>query len=161
MVENRKPPIYTGLKKHLEKEAGYAIWVPSDWTRFDMTEDHWGVIYSPYTDRYDTCFMAERFRLKFSVTEADVSLLADAFQEGIMALDGVDVEEVKSEGRKDVVILEAKFTFLENGQRRKRWVRNLYWGNGQLLFIAQGETVEDFDYWLPMFFNTMMTFELA
>lgn len=161
MTEGRKPPIYTGVTKHLEKEAGYAIWVPTDWTKFDMKEGHWGVIYSPYKDSYDTCFLAERFTVKYPVNEDDLPVLQQAFEEGIANLPGVAVEYTKAEGRKDVVILEARFTFLEGEHQRKRWVRNIYWGTGQLVFIAQGESIEDFEYWLPMFYNTMMSFELA
>jgi hypothetical protein len=39
-------------------------------------------------------------------------------------------------------------------------VRNIYWGDGQLILIAQGATVDEFQYWLPMFYNTMVTLEI-
>jgi hypothetical protein len=30
-----------------------------------------------------------------------------------------------------------------------------------LVLIAQGATPEEYEYWLPMFFNTMMTAEIG
>ena len=70
------------------------------------------------------------------------------------------IDETRYETGKMVVILEAKFTFTENGQQRKRWTKSMYWGEANLVFIAQGATVEDYEYWLPMFYNTMNAYEL-
>jgi aspartate/tyrosine/aromatic aminotransferase len=73
----------------------------------------------------------------------------------------VEIESFTYTPTSTLVTLEAKFTFLEGENRRKRWVRNIYWGNGQLVFIAQGATVKEYDYWLPMFYNTMVTFQVS
>jgi hypothetical protein len=161
MTERPENPIYYGITKHVDQEGGYAIWVPNNWTLFPMKEGRKGVIFSPYKDNFETCFLAESFRLKVSVIDADLPILQKAFEDGIRQLPGVEIEETKGDGVKDAIILEAKFTFIEGEHRRKRWVRNLYWGNGQLVFIAQGSNIEEFQYWLPMFFNIMMTFELT
>jgi hypothetical protein len=160
MTERPANPIYYGIYKHVNEEGGYGIWMPSDWVKFPMKEGRKGFIFSPNKDNFDTCLMTESFRLKVFVTEDDLPVLQSAFEEGIEKLPGVEIEEKKGEGTKDVIILEAKFTFLEGEHRRKRWVRNLYWGNGQLVLIAQGSDADEFQYWMPMFFNAMMTFEL-
>jgi len=60
-----------------------------------------------------------------------------------------------------VLIMEAKFSFTEDGLRRKRWVKNMYWHEANLILIAQGSTVEEYEYWLPMLFNCMHTYELG
>ena len=57
-------------------------------------------------------------------------------------------------------LFEAKFTFLEGDVRRKRWLRVVYWGEGQLIMMAQGATPEDYEYWMPMFYNSLMTVEI-
>jgi len=78
---------------------------------------------------------------------------------GIKALDGVEIE-AGSEAEyltHSLSFFEVRFTFLEGGVRRKRWIRNIYWGKNNYVLIAQGRTPEDFDYWLPMFYNIMMT----
>jgi len=161
MTEKRGNPIYTGVTKHADNESGYAIWLPSDWTKFEMKKDHRGWIFSPYKEHFNTSFTVEKIKLKYEAEPKDLPILQKGFEEGIKALPGVEIESIKGEALKYFVILEARFTFLEGETRRKRWVKTLYWGNGQLLLIAQGETPEDFDYWLPMFFNTMMTLEFA
>jgi len=77
-----------------------------------------------------------------------------------MRLPGVEVESQDESLSDSVNFFEARFTFLEGENRRKRWVRNIYWGDGQLILIAQGRTVEDFEYWLPMFYNTITTVQI-
>ena len=57
----------------------------------------------------------------------------------------------------DLVTLEARATYVEDGHLRKRWVRLLYRHSTQLRLIAQAASVEAFDYWEPMFFEAMRT----
>lgn len=160
MTETREPPRYRGLLKHSDEEGGFAVWVPSDWHRFDMAEGHRGVIYSPYPDNLNTTFLAEKRKLEYSVTEEDVPILREGFSKGLMALPGIEIERQDEVVTKTLITFEAEFTFLEEGTRRRRWVRNIYWGSGQLILIAQGATVEEYKYWLPMFYNTMVNFEI-
>jgi hypothetical protein len=159
-TEKQGNPRYTGMFMYIDPDKAFAIWLPTGWTKYEMKKGHHGVIFSPYPDHYDTSFTAEFHRLKFSVTNDDLPLLQESFEEGINALPGVEVEEFIYTPTTAIIALEAKFTFLEGENRRKRWVRNLYWGNGQLVFIAQGATPKEYDYWLPMFYNTMVTFQV-
>ena len=115
------------------------------------------MLFSPYIDDINTSFMVEKRRLKVSVTAEDMDVLREGFQHGIMKLPGVKVESQDESLSDSVNFFEARFTFLEDENRRKRWVRSIYWGDGLLIMIAQGRTVEDFEYWLPMFYNTIMT----
>jgi hypothetical protein len=126
-----------------------------------MVDDRRGVIFSPYPDDITTCFMAEQQTLEVSVKAKDLAVLRNGFLQGLEAMPGVEIESHdESVGSAGVIILEARFTFLDGEERRKRWVRISYWGTGQLTFIAQGATEEIFEYWLPAFFNIMMTVEL-
>jgi hypothetical protein len=163
MVEITKKtgnPRYTGMFQYTDPELAFAIWLPSDWTKFEMDPKHHGVIYSPYRDHFETSFTAEFHRLKFSVTNDDLEILKEGFEKGLNDLPGIEILEINYIPTATLITLEAKFTFMEGDVRRKRWVRNIYWGNGQLVFIAQGATVEDYEYWLPMFYNTMVTFQV-
>lgn len=156
--EEKPRPVYTGMKHHID-EAGFAIWVPSDWHKFELQGNHNGVLFSPYPDDFNTGLLAEKMKLEIEVTRDDLPILREAFLEGIRALDGVEIEDGSiDEYMTDALsFFEVRFSFLESGVRRKRWIRNIYWGRNHYILIAQGRTPADFDYWLPMFFNIMMT----
>lgn len=160
MTQKRKGPVYTGMRKHKDSEAGFSIWLPSDWHRTDMTGEHHGVIYSPYPNDINTCFAAEKKILDYKVTAEDVPAMRKSFEQALNEMPGVEIEMTDVTVTKTLIIFEAKFTFLEGEQRRKRWLRNVYWEEGQLILIAQGSTAEEYDYWLPMLFNTMTTVEV-
>ncbi len=153
-------PAYVGMTMHTDDKGGYAVWLPSDWVQFKLRRHHRGMLFSPYKDDINTSFLVEKRTLKVSVTSEDVDVLREGFQQGIKELAGVEIESQDEHLSDPIFLFEARFTFLEGENRRKRWVRNLYWGEGQLIMIAQGRTVEDFEYWLPMFYNTMVTVDI-
>ena len=161
MTADREYPRYKGMYKHIDQEGGYALWFSTDWHRFDMVEGRHGVIYSPYPDNLNTTFLAEKHKLAYSVTEKDVPILRQGFNEGLMALPEVEIEWQDETVTPTLITFEARFTFLENETRRKRWVRIIYWGSGQLVLIAQGANSDEFEHWLPMFYNTMVTIEIS
>ena len=156
--EQKKRPVYTGMKQHIDR-AGFVLWLPSDWHEFKLKGGHRGVLYSPYPDDFNTGLLAEKRKLKVKVNESDLPTLREAFMAGIKALDGVEIEAGSEDEylTHSLSFFEVRFTFLEGGVRRKRWIRNVYWGRNNYVLIAQGRTPEDFDYWLPMFYNIMMT----
>jgi hypothetical protein len=153
-------PAYVGMKLHHDDKGGYSVWLPSDWFEYKLRRHHRGMLFSPYKDDINTSFMVEKRRLKVKITPEDIDTLREGFQQGIKDLPGVEIESQNESLSDSINFFEARFTFLEGENRRKRWVRNIYWGDGQLILIAQGRTVEDFEYWLPMFFNTMTTTSL-
>ena len=53
--------------------------------------------------------------------------------------------------------LEYKYTFREECVMRRRWVRVFYLGTRETTMMAQGSTLERYDYWLPWFFEAMAT----
>ena len=159
MTEEKRDefPYYTGMYTHRDQPGGYSLTVPTDWHQHTMKKKHHGMLFSPYPDDINTCILAEKHKLKYKVTVDDLVTSRDGFEKGIKDLPGVEIESLEESLSDMVNVFEARFTFLDDGVRRKRWVKNIYWGEGQLVLIAQGRTVEDFDYWLPMFYNTMMT----
>jgi hypothetical protein len=160
-VEEKKGnPKYTGMRKYVSK-GGYALWYPREWRQIPMTGGHEGIILAPYPDHINTCIAAEKIMLPFKVTPEDFSVLRKGFKDGLNALPGVEIELQDESVIKNLILFDARYTFLEDGERRKRWTRNVYWGEGQLILLAQGQTVQDFDYWMPMFFNTLMTAEVG
>ena len=158
--EKTETPFYTGLKMHVDNSGGYALWLPSDWYKFKLKRNHRGMLFSPYPDDINTSLLAEKHKLKYSLIVDDLLVLREGFEQGIKGLPGVEIESQDEALSESINFFEARFTFLEGDIRRKRWVRNIYWGNGQLVLIAQGRTVQDFEYWLPMFFNTITTVKI-
>lgn len=153
-------PVYRGIKGYRDKEGGFVVWIPDNWVSTKLNPGHHGMLFSPYADDYNTSLLVEKHKLPYSVTEEDIPVLLAGFHEGMKALPGVEVEETSESLSSSINIFDARFSFLDGDVRRKRWVRNVYWGDGQLVIIAQGRTLEDFEYWLPMFFNTMTTAEV-
>jgi len=158
--EKKKGPVYTGMAKHVDKEAGFAVWLPSDWRKIDMVEGRRGWVFTPYKDNFDTCITAEKITLDYKVTPEDIDILVEGFEAGINSLPDVVIEHKRYDKGKQIVLLEAKFTFDENGQRRKRWVKSMYWGEGNLVLVAQGASEEEYSYWEGMLYNAMMTYEI-
>jgi hypothetical protein len=153
-------PAYTGITKHIDQKGGYSVWLPSDWHETKLKRNHRGFLFSPYADDINTSILIEKHKLKIKVTPDDIDILREAFQNDINSLPGVEVESFEEHLSSSINLFDARFSFLEGENRRKRWVRNVYWGEGQLFIIAQGRTPEDFEYWLPMFYNTITTLEI-
>lgn len=160
MSKDKPGPRYRGVYKQVDLESGYAIWIPTDWRKIEMINGHNGYIYTPYPDRYDTCISTEKVVLDYSVTDDDIPVLREGFNAGLTNLPGLEIESQDEAITKTLKLFEARFTFLEGEARRKRWLRVVYWGEGQLTMMAQGATPEEFDYWMPMFYNSLMTVEI-
>ena len=160
MSQDRPGPRYRGTYKNIDLEGGYAIWIPSDWRKIKMTNGHKGTIYTPLAEGYDTCISTEKVVLDYSITDDDIPILREGFNAGLASLPGIEIESQDEAITPTLKLFEARFTFLEGDIRRQRWLRVVYWGDGQLIMMAQGETPEEFEYWLPMFYNALMTVEL-
>jgi hypothetical protein len=153
-------PAFTGVKCHPDEKGGYAVWIPSDWYQLKLKRNIHGFLFSPYPDDLNTSILIEKIKLKYKTTEKDMLFLRDSFKEGVLAIPEAEIEFWDESFSKTVNVFDARFTFLDGEARRKRWVRNVYWGEGQLIMVAQGKDVETFDYWLPMFYNIMVTTEV-
>lgn len=153
-------PAYTGVAQHSIKNGGFNIWVPSDWHETRLKRGHRGFLFSPYPDDINTSILLEKKKLQVSVTPEDIDILREGFHADIRALPGVEIELLEESLSATVNVFDSRFTFLEGENRRKRWVRNIYWGEAQLIVIAQGRTPQDFEYWLPMFYNSITTLQV-
>lgn len=149
-------PVFRGLSWH--RHDHYSFFIPSDWCRFAWDDGREGVLFGPDPQDAQTIFGAQFLDLGTEVRAADAEALAEGFFGAIEALAGVSIESREQEVLDGPRIhLQARFCFDEDGRRRKRWVRALYRHHFQVLLTAQGATPEKFAYWLPMFFEAMMT----
>lgn len=161
MSQDKPRPRYRGIRKQADPKGGYAIWIPNNWRKIKMVNGHNGWIYTPYPDRYDTCISTEKVVLDYSITDDDIPVLREGFNAGLAKLPGLEIESQDEAMTSTLKLFEARFTFLEGDARRKRWLRVAYWGEGELITMAQGATPEEFEYWLPMFYNSLMTVEIT
>ena len=121
-------PAYTGITKHIDKEGGYSVWLPSDWHETQLKRNHRGFLFSPYADDINTSILVEKHKLKIHVKPEDVDILRDAFHKDIQSLPGVEIESFEGSLSILINLSDSRFNFLEGDNRRKRWVRNIYWG---------------------------------
>jgi len=155
---DRKLPAFKGLSWHREKH--FSFFRPIDWVRFDWLDDRQGVLFGPSAGDNATLFAVDVKDLETEITTADLDDLFTGFVTGIERLPDSQIESRQKWVAGAVIGLEAKYLFRENEVIRKRWIRVLYQDTRQITVTAQGATAADFDYWLPMFFEAMMTFKI-
>ena len=155
-------PIFTGLVVYRNLQYRYSFLYPDEWHQFELdTDGGQGVILSPYPDDVTTSISTEARDLGMTVTADDLPTLREGFLEGLHQLPGVTIEREESESIGTLLALDAWCTYDEAGARRKRWTRLYYQGQTQLRMIAQGATIAQYDYWLPMLNEAMRTLQFG
>lgn len=148
-------PSFKGLTWY--REQYFSLFIPQDWKQIERPDGRAGVIFLPSENDAHTLYSIEVIDLETTITADDLPYLSIGFMDGIKSLPDRKIES-KDEGVAGKLLkLQAKYTFTEDGETRKRWVRVFYQGTRQVTALAQGKTVESYDYWLPMFFEAMMT----
>jgi len=157
-------PIFTGLVVYRNVQHHYSFLYPDGWHQFEFdTEGGQGVILSPYPDDVTTSISTEARDLGITLTADDLPTLREGFLEGLQQLPGVVVEREESESVGTLLALDAWCSYDgdDGGARRKRWTRLYYQGQTQLRMIAQGATIAQYDYWLPMLNQAMRTLQFG
>lgn len=162
MSETERRPIFTGLVVYRDLHYRYSFLYPDGWHEFTLdTDTGRGVILSPFADDVTTSISTEARDLGTAVTADDLPALREGFLDGLHRLPGVVIEREEHEAVGALLALDAWCTYHEGNARRKRWVRLYYQGQIQLRMIAQGATVAQYDYWLPMFNEAMRTLQFG
>jgi hypothetical protein len=153
---------FTGLIVHRDVHFRYSILIPEGWHRLDVAEDFGpGAFYAPTTTNTLTGFLAQARDLGTTVAGEDLGALRAGFLRGLRGVPGSKIESQEADAIGTLITMEARQTYLDGAIRRKHWVRLLYQGSIQVRLIARGETVEEFQRWLPMFYETMRTFRFG
>jgi len=153
-----KRPRFRGLS--WQRNEHYSFFRPIDWYQFNWLDEREGVLFGPSPDDNATLFAVDVKDLGLVVTEDDLADLEAGYLEAIQDLSKSQIEQYETWKAGPLIGLEAKYIFEEEGQTRKRWVRVLYQDTRQITVTAQGATTEAYDYWLPMFYEQMMTFKV-
>jgi len=139
------------------RDQYYSFFVPNHWHQFHWADGREGVIYGPDPADPLTVFAVDIQDLGTPITGDDLDILAEGFFETIERLPGSAIEHRQQKATGRLLELEAKYRFEEEGATRKRWARVFYSQTRQIAMTAQGATPEKYDYWLPWFFEAMMT----
>jgi len=165
MTDVSSGPFFTGLLVHRDPKFAYSFFVADGWHRLEMEHAEHGVIYAPDPAIASTSFSAEARDLGTDVGADDLPALREGMLRGIGHLPGSRLEWSEAEAIGRLLTLEARHTYGDpaqpRGSRSKRWVRLLYQGSTQVRLVAQGATVSEFDYWMPMFYQSMRTFRFG
>jgi hypothetical protein len=155
-------PSFTGLLVYREPTLGYSFLVPDGWQRGELVgAEGTAVLYAPTTPEMFASFSVGGRDLGVEVTSADLPDLRAGFLRGLRKLPGARAKLLDASAIGRLISLEAHQTYRDGQAVRKRWVRLLYQGTIQVRLIAQAATVQEFDYWLPMFYESMRTFQFG
>lgn len=153
---------FTGLLLYRDPARAYSFFVPLDWHRLELdTPTGNGVMYAPAANDPLTSISAEGRDLETTVTSEDLPALKAGFLAGLRRLPRSVIASSEAEVVGSLVTMEAQHTFEQDSVTRKRWVRLLYKDTLQVRLVAQAATVEQFDYWLPVFYETIRTFRFG
>jgi hypothetical protein len=146
------------MKLYYDLDLDFSFWHEKRWRRFKFDDGRPGIIVSPEEADPLTTFSVQVRDLDTEVTGDDLPVLTEGFIAGLESLPDAQIESQEESVTGRLTILDARLTFSEDGMTRKRWVQLVYKGKRQYLLVGQGATVDDFEWWLPMFFMAMNTF---
>ena len=152
---------YTGLLLYRDPARAYSFFVPMDWNRLELETTASGIMFAPDPADPLTSFSVEGEDLGLAVTAEDLPSLKRGFLAGLRKLPRSMIESSEAEAIGAVLTMEARHTFRQDAVTRKRWVRLIYRDTVQVRLVAQAATIEQFDHWLPVFFQTIRTFRLG
>jgi hypothetical protein len=152
-------PLANALRAYRNREWGYSLPRPDVWFERDLdVEGGQGVIFMPDPGNLMTAISVEVRDLGTEVTAEDLADLDKGFLKGLRSVPGSKIEQHEVFQSAYHLGVEARQSFDDAGQRRRRWIRVLYKGTLQARLIAQGATVEEFDRLRPLFAPCMTTF---
>lgn len=151
----REYPTIKGLTWH--RRQYYSFFTPISWHRFTWLDEREGEIYGPDPDDPWTSYAVTVEHMGTQIVADDLDALAEGFFETLAQLPEIEFELRNQKIAGSQLELETKYTFFDQGATRKCWVRVFYHMTRQITMTAQGSTIEKYDYWLPMFFQSMMT----
>jgi hypothetical protein len=149
-MTKRPGPRFIGVRTHIDPLGRFNFRYPTGWHSFELEDNRDGVMYSPIATNPQTYFAVWVTKLDDSVVAEDFDDLCAGIAEGLSSLPGFELEAESNDFFGNLLKFERTLTFDDNGTRRKRRVWLLYVDIWQIVVTYQGETPEEYDYWLPM-----------
>jgi hypothetical protein len=153
-AQNKRPdrPRFTGVDTYSDRLSRFQFRFPSDWRRHDIEGQPDSVLFSPYVHEESprTFISAYVEPLDYEAVAEDLKDLSEAVNEGLQQMDGFALEQATDDALNNLLKFDRTFTFRENGETRKRRTWIMYVSKLQFVFTYQGESVDDYEFWLPM-----------
>lgn len=150
-------PRFTGARLYNDPDKLFSFWYPHTWHLTQPQGSRNAIILSPQADSLATSFSVEVRDLGMTVTPDDLPVLREAVEEGLRQLGEYNVESFDDYSQSGRFGFELRYTFRVGDDWRKRRALLYYRSQHQYSLIAQGATIEQFDYWTPMFAYMMLT----
>ena len=160
-MSKRPGPRFSGVRTHIDPLGRFTFRYPTGWHNFELEEGRDGVMYAPAANNPQTYFAAWTAKMEEPVVAEDFDDLRDGIAEGLNSLPGFVLEDESNDFFGNLLKFERTFTFDDNGTRRKRRLWLLYVEKWQISLTFQGETPEEYEYWLPMGNYCFSMFNLA
>lgn len=154
-------PQYTGLTTYQDPLGRFEFKHASDWYRDQLTDDREGAIFLFEKGVTDSYFAAWVTDLGERVRSTDLETLREGFDSGLSQLSDLRVDHSEDDLFGNIVRLERRYTFTEDGETRKRRVRAVYADRWQIVLVFQGATEDEYAYWEPMGNFAFTRFDLS
>jgi hypothetical protein len=161
MSKRPSRPRFTGVRTHIDPLGRFTHRYPTGWHSFELEDNRDGTMYSPSATNPQTYFAVWSTKMEDSVVVEDFDDLLMGITEGLNSLPGFKLMESGNDFFGNLMKFDRVFTFEDNGVRRKRHVWLLYVDIWQIVVTFQGETPEEYHYWLPMGNYCFNSFNLA
>lgn len=148
-------PRFTGVRVYNDPGRLFSFWYPHTWHIADSGPGR--VILAPTSDHIATSFSVDVQDLGTAVRASDLPLLREGLEESFKQFADSVIEHFETFEQPDRLGFDVRYTFSYGEGRGKRRILLYYVGTMQYSLIAQGATVEDFDYWVAMFAYMMLT----
>lgn len=149
-MTERQPPRFTGVTTYTDPIGRFTFRYPTDWHQFELDNGLDGTMFSPHAEEPQTWFAAWVSGLDTSIVAEDLDDLRAGVDEGLAQMAQFQSELASEEIFGNLIKFERIYTFEDNGVTRKRKVYILYVDHWVFVFTYQGETPEEWKYWLPM-----------
>lgn len=159
-MSKRPGPRFVGVRTHIDPLGRFTFRYPTGWHAFELEDNREGVMYSPIANNPQTYFAVWVTKMPESVMVDDFDDLLAGISEGLNGLPGFMLEEAGNDFFGNLLKFDRVYTFEDNGVRRKRHVWLLYVDVWQIVVTFQGETPEEYAYWLPMGNSSFNSFNL-
>lgn len=150
MTERPPRPRWTGVETYVDPHGRFSFRYPSDWQRFELDNNLDGVMFSPQPSDPQTFLSAWVTKLDTNVVLEDQPTLRQGVAEGLAQLGALQIESQDDGAYGNLLKFERVYTFQDGAATRKRKTWIMYVDTWQIVLTYQGESPEEYEYWLPM-----------
>jgi hypothetical protein len=159
-MASRETPKFTGVRSYRDDKGRYTFRHPTDWHQHELDQERDGVMFAPQAHDPQTYFAVWLTNLGQSVVAEDKDELLEGVQEGLAQLGQLEVLKQSDDLLGNLIKFERIYTFRDDEVTRKRKVWIMYVDKWLYVVMFQGETVEEYQYWIAMANYSFNTFDL-